>query len=305
VTDDKLAEIAEDKQVVEIKTPATSPGVMSYTKLISQGTYGIVWEAQDEKHGMVAVKIQTTTSREQINAILQEIDMHEHMCHQNNKVVKLYSKLVAEPDYHMVMERMVCSLACLTMPLTEEEVAAVVADTTEALAAIHLEGIAHRDIKPDNLMLSNDGEVKVCDFGLSAFAGDEAQLAGTLVYLPPEVAEEYLFHQDDPSLKADYAMDQWALGITTYELASGRVPFDDPDINVMTEWIHKHPAPRLEGKFSQELCDFVAACLAKDPKLRTPPKELLKMPFLSAQRVSAGRAILKAKSEEYRRSVRQ
>ncbi|PRP76170.1 STE family protein kinase, partial [Planoprotostelium fungivorum] len=259
------------------------------------------------KYGTVAVKIQTPEGKEQANAIMQEIDLHEHMCSQSPKVVQLYRKLIAEPEYHMIMERMTCSLACMVMPLTEEETATVMSDTLEALNVIHIEGVAHRDIKPDNLMLSMEGDVKICDFGLSAFDGDEAQLAGTLVYLPPEVAEEYLFHQNDPTLRAGFAMDLWALGITAYEFVCARVPFEDPDLHVMTEWIYNSPAPRLptEGKFSEELRDFIAQCLTKDPANRPKTADMLLHPFLDHEKVAAGRISLKNRADVYRSTVRR
>eukprot|EP01117_Protostelium_nocturnum_P003008 TRINITY_DN13937_c0_g1_i1.p1 TRINITY_DN13937_c0_g1~~TRINITY_DN13937_c0_g1_i1.p1 ORF type:complete len:439 (+),score=149.05 TRINITY_DN13937_c0_g1_i1:90-1406(+) len=304
----ELAPIAESSEVVEIIKPTVGNGISEYVKLISQGTYGIVWEAIDEVHQTVAVKIQTPGTREQKNAILQEIDLHEHMCHQNPKVVQLFRKFELASDHFMIMERMTCSLACVDLPLSETEVSAVLFDTLEALLAIHKEGICHRDIKPDNLMLSNDGIVKICDFGLSAFDGDSAQLAGTMVYLAPEVAEEYLFRSDKPTLKASFALDIWALGITAAELATSRVPFEDADVTVMSKSIYELPAYRLPDyeNYSSELRDFVSCCLQKDPSQRADVKTLLQHPFLSNKDgIEWGKKALKVRSEKYRTSVRR
>eukprot|EP01117_Protostelium_nocturnum_P012769 TRINITY_DN4725_c0_g1_i1.p1 TRINITY_DN4725_c0_g1~~TRINITY_DN4725_c0_g1_i1.p1 ORF type:complete len:443 (-),score=142.04 TRINITY_DN4725_c0_g1_i1:17-1345(-) len=291
------------KNVLRIVKPQLVSGLVDYNRVLCQGTFGIVWEAVDEKHGNVAVKIQCPSSRETKNCILQEIDIQEHLTSQTTKVVQLYRKFIGENQISIVMEQMVASLMFFKFPFSQEEVATILLDTMEALATIHREGIAYRDLKPDNLLISKDGVVKICDFGLSCFDGDATGLGGTLVYLSPEVAEEFVLRSDNPKLKASGKEDIWAVGITALELATGKVPFDDQDINVVTKHIYENPAPQISKEehpnLSDEFVDFVHQCLQKDPKERPTSDHLLKHPFLSSERVELGRESLKKRIESF------
>ncbi len=128
--------------------------------------------------------------------------------------------------------------------------------------------MVHRDVKPGNVFLTSDGEVKVLDFGIASAAGEAAlttgELLGTPAYLAPE---RVLGHPATP------AADIYALGVVLYELLAGHRPFDDgSDIELAMAHVHAHPAP-LAVVAPSAPPFLVAACeqaMAKDPSARPP-----------------------------------
>jgi serine/threonine protein kinase len=144
------------------------------------------------------------------------------------------------------------------------EAARVVAAVADALEAAHRGGVVHRDVKPGNVFLTSDGEVKVLDFGIASAAGEAAlttgEMLGTPAYLAPE---RVLGHPATP------AADIYALGVVLYELLAGRRPFDGSDIELAMIHVHAHPAPLAPSAPPF----LVAACeqaMAKDPSARPP-----------------------------------
>jgi uncharacterized membrane protein YgcG len=148
------------------------------------------------------------------------------------------------------------------------EAARVVAAVADALEAAHRAGVVHRDVKPGNVFLTSDGEVKVLDFGIASAAGEAAlttgEMLGTPAYLAPE---RVLGHPATP------AADIYALGVVLYELLAGRRPFDDgSDIELAMAHVHAHPAPLALAAPSAPPF-LAAACeqaMAKDPSARPP-----------------------------------
>ena len=156
-----------------------------------------------------------------------------------------------------------------------ETIAAIGAQVARALAVAHAAGIAHRDIKPDNIMLRPDGYVKVLDFGLARQTGESGDsttrtgdgstpgtLMGTMPYMSPEQA------LGDP---AGAASDVFSLGIVLYELTTGRRPFvAESGFAVLNAIVKEHPvAPsRLRGDVSPELEALILSMLSKSPAMR-------------------------------------
>jgi serine/threonine-protein kinase len=148
------------------------------------------------------------------------------------------------------------------------EAAEVVAAVAGALEAAHRAGVVHRDVKPGNVFLTSDGEVKVLDFGIASAAGEAAlttgDLLGTAAYLAPE---RVLGHRATP------AADVYALGVVLYELLAGRRPFEaGSDIELAMAHVNARPAPL--GRLAPGTPDFLAAAcdraMAKDPAARPP-----------------------------------
>jgi eukaryotic-like serine/threonine-protein kinase len=146
------------------------------------------------------------------------------------------------------------------------EASRVVAAVADALEAAHRAGVVHRDVKPGNVFLTSDGEVKVLDFGIASAVGDAAittgDLLGTPAYLAPE---RVLGHPATP------AADIYALGVVLYELLAGRRPFEaGSDIELAMAHVHARPAP-LRQLAPSAPSSLVAACehaMAKDPSAR-------------------------------------
>ena len=151
-------------------------------------------------------------------------------------------------------------------PMAPGEAARVVAAVADALQAAHRAGVVHRDVKPGNVFLTAEGEVKVLDFGIASAAGEAdlttGDLLGTAAYLAPERAL---------GRPATPAADIYSLGVVLYELLAGRRPFEgDSDIELAMAHVNAHPEPL--GLVAPSAPPFlVAACeqaMAKDPAAR-------------------------------------
>ena len=150
-------------------------------------------------------------------------------------------------------------------PRLDPEVARdLVSQAAEALGAAHAVGLVHRDVKPANLLVTPDGQVKVTDFGIARAAGgatltQTGQLVGTPQYLSPEQAE---------GRGATSASDVYALGVVLFECLTGRRPFTG-DTPVATALAHlRQPVPDLPEGVPADLAAITRRALAKDPAER-------------------------------------
>ena len=155
-------------------------------------------------------------------------------------------------------------------PLSAEFTRDVLAQAAAGLDAAHRAGLVHRDVKPGNLLLASDGQVKVTDFGIAHSAGSAALTApgivmGTALYMAPE---RIAGRPGSP------ASDLYSLGIVMYECLSGKPPFRGTSVDVMEAHLHDR-LPPLPGWVPGSLCDLVAKLTAKDPVYRLSDAGLL------------------------------
>lgn len=150
-------------------------------------------------------------------------------------------------------------------PLTLDETAAVVEAVGQALEFAHANGVLHLDIKPDNVLISRDGRVKVADFGVSALSslsGHGAAYGGTIGYMPLE------------QLKGDEvseATDEWALAALAYEALTADNPFDDASVKAAITRLETWEPPSLtsyEAKLPSQLDEILSAALENDASER-------------------------------------
>jgi serine/threonine protein kinase len=146
------------------------------------------------------------------------------------------------------------------------EASRVVAAVADALEAAHRAGVVHRDVKPGNVFLTADGEVKVLDFGIASAAGEAALTTGDLLGTPAYLAPERVLGNH-----ATPAADIYALGVVLYELLAGRRPFETgSDMGLAMAHLHARPTPvRLVAPSAPSF--LVAACeqaMARDPSAR-------------------------------------
>ncbi|MGH6914186.1 MAG: serine/threonine-protein kinase, partial [Geminicoccales bacterium] len=144
------------------------------------------------------------------------------------------------------------------------EMMAMMAKCASALHAAHYAGVIHRDIKPGNILVRDDGEIKIVDFGIARANGQSGltstgQVMGTVAYVSPE----QLYDEELTG-----ASDIYSLGIVAYECLAGRKPFNaDAPAAVIRAQLHEDPAPLPDG-VPMAVKDLIARCLAKEPKDR-------------------------------------
>ena len=156
-------------------------------------------------------------------------------------------------------------------PLRAPQVAALVWGVASALDLAHAHGIVHRDLKPENLFVARrpggNVDLKLLDFGVARFlvdGRDDGQIAGTPQYLAPETVSAQPF---------DHRADVYALGVVSYELLTGHVPFDGDRVGDILHAIASAPLPSLSSwgtPFAPEIEAVVARCLARHPDDRHP-----------------------------------
>lgn len=154
-------------------------------------------------------------------------------------------------------------------PLTMERSAAIMRDVADALAHSHAQGLVHRDVKPSNVMITADGQVKILDFGIAKVVADTAtrltatgMTVGTPAYLSPEQIH---------GTAVDARTDQYSLGCLFYELLTGRPPFTgDSPFAVMNQHLAKDPVPpsALRPQLPGAVDSVVLRALAKQPEQR-------------------------------------
>jgi eukaryotic-like serine/threonine-protein kinase len=198
---------------------------------IGSGAMGVVWQARDERlHRTVAVKqlllapdLSPAQAEEARLRSMREGRIAARLSHPN--AITVYDVVDEDGAPWLIMEYLPSrSLAAViaekgTLPPTD--VARIGAQVAAALVAAHAAGIVHRDVKPANVLLGDDGTVKITDFGISRATGDvtvtaTGMLAGTPAYLAPEVAKGH-----EPTA----ASDVFSLGSTLYTAVEGHSPF--------------------------------------------------------------------------------
>jgi len=152
-------------------------------------------------------------------------------------------------------------------PLGIEQAANITLQVAEGLEAAHKKGIVHRDIKSGNIMVREDGQVRIMDFGLAKVAGEsaltrDAKTMGTVAYMSPEQAR---------GEETDQRTDVWSLGVVLYEMLTGELPFrGERETAIMYAIVHEEPKPlqKLKPGIPIEISKIVEKALKKERNSR-------------------------------------
>jgi serine/threonine protein kinase len=244
-------------------------GRYSLDREIGRGGMGTVWLGRDEVLGrVVAIKrVGAMLGGSSPDLVRAEREARIAARVNHPHVVAVFD-LVQEGDQKWLVMEYVEGMTLAdhiqaSGRLTPSEAAPLLAQAAEALTAAHEAGVVHRDVKPSNILVTPEGQVKLSDFGIARAEADASLTATGLVtgspaYIAPEVASGRL---------ATGASDVWSLGATAFHALSGRPPYDVGDnvLGALYRIVHEEP-PRLED--GGWLTPFVSAAMTRDPALR-------------------------------------
>lgn len=242
---------------------------------IGAGGMANVYLAEDETLGRrVAIKILHQRYAEDsqfVERFLREASAAARLNHPN--IVQVYDRGQAGGSYYIAMEYVdgmtLKDLVRRRGALTEQEVLAYGRQALHALRAAHRNGLVHRDVKPQNMMVDTDGRLKIADFGIARAAADADQglteagsIVGTAQYLSPEQAQGH---------EVAAPSDLYSLGVVMYEMGTGRVPFDgDSPVNVALKHVKDQVTrpTQLNPALSVGLESIILKAMEKDPGMR-------------------------------------
>lgn len=246
---------------------------------IGEGSTGTVCIATDKAlHRQVAVKKMDLRKQQRRELLFNEVVIMRDYHHPN--IVEMYDSFLVDDELWVVMEYL--EGGALTDIVThsrmdESQIATVCSQCLKPLEYLHSQGVIHRDIKSDSILLTADGRVKLSDFGFCAQVSQELpkrkSLVGTPYWMSPEVISRLPYGPE---------VDIWSLGIMIIEMVDGEPPFfNEPPLQAMRR-IRDMPPPKLKNshKVSPRLQGFLERMLVRDPAQRATATELLKHPFL-------------------------
>ncbi|XP_068458189.1 mitogen-activated protein kinase kinase kinase kinase 4 isoform X3 [Clinocottus analis] len=168
--------------------------------------------------------------------------------------------------------------------LKEDWIAYISREILRGLAHLHAHHVIHRDIKGQNVLLTENAEVKLVDFGVSAQLDRTVGRRNTFIGTPYWMAPEVIACDENPDATYDYRSDLWSCGITAIEMAEGAPPLCDMHPMRALFLIPRNPPPRLKSKkWSKKFFSFIEGCLVKNYTQRPPTEQLLKHPYIRDQ----------------------
>jgi len=278
--------------------PSQNPRVFSeryeLNHLIARGGMAEVYRAHDRLLDRpVALKVlfpELSVDRSFVERFRREAQAAANLSDPN--IVPVFDWGEDTGTYFIVMDfidgRPLSSILKTAGPLSAERSADVGAHVAAALGYAHKHGVIHRDVKPGNVLITDEGRVKVTDFGIARAINTEESLTqtgavmGTATYFSPEQAE---------GIGVDARSDLYSLGVVLFEMVTGRPPFmGDTPVAVASKHVRENPpTPReINPSVPPDLEAIILKCLAKSPEYRYATGDDLRVDLL---RFREGRAV--------------
>ncbi|XP_022097280.1 mitogen-activated protein kinase kinase kinase kinase 5-like isoform X3 [Acanthaster planci] len=253
---------------------------------IGSGTYGDVYKAKMVADGnLAALKVIKVDPGDDVEIIQKEIAIMKECRHKN--IVMYFGSYSRRDKLWIAMEYCgggsLQDIYHMTGPLTEEQIAYVCQETLHGLNYLHTLNMMHRDIKGANILLTDDGDCKLADFGVSAQITQTTMkrksFIGTPYWMAPEVAAV------ERTGGYNSQCDIWAVGITAIELAELQPPMFDLHpmraLYLMSKKNFVPPKLKEQTKWSGNFHGFLKSALTKNPKKRPLAEKLLRHPFFT------------------------
>ncbi|TNJ29201.1 Kinase, NEK [Giardia muris] len=270
--DRRRAILESIQQVDEYPDLPDKLSMYELTGTIGRGGYGTIYSAYHPVHGVCVLKVieYEEMSDETIECLRRELAVIPAIKHPH---ILEYYDVDEDMEYELAYIAMVWCSRTLLDEIRERrmrknrfsdlEIWRCMKDLSSGLVCLHGKGFIHGDLKPGNVFVTGDGRYVLADFGLIRDLNesiDSTIVAGTEMYMAPELFE--------PDTTYSKAIDTWALGVISYELARGVVPFADSDAAV-----HSQP-PSIKGR-SPQLISLIFGLLNKDPDMRPTAEAIL------------------------------
>ncbi|XP_076804938.1 misshapen-like kinase 1 isoform X1 [Clavelina lepadiformis] len=282
----------DDIDLANLRDPA---GIFELVEVVGNGTYGQVYKGRHVKTGqLAAIKVMDVTEEEE-EEIKLEINMLKKYSEHRN-IATYYGAFVKktlpghDDQLWLVME--FCGAGSVTdlvkatkgNTLKEDWIAYICREILKGLQHLHKHKVIHRDIKGQNVLLTENADVKLVDFGVSAQLDKTIGRRNTFIGTPYWMAPEVIACEQNASATYDYRSDIWSLGITAIEMAEGSPPLCDMHPMRALFLIPRNTPPRLrEKKWTMRFQSFVEKTLIKNYHQRSNTDDLLKHPFIKEQ----------------------
>ncbi|KAI0812537.1 kinase-like domain-containing protein [Irpex lacteus] len=253
---------------------------------LGEGAGGAVYKVRDKRTGVIMARKTITTLEAPMKQLIRELKIISSTSHVN--IVHFYGAFISPSSSEVSVLMEFCeggSLESVGKRMRQigarvgEKVAGHLAEgILQGLNYLHSQKTIHRDIKPPNVLLTREGVVRLCDFGVSGelVNSNAGTFTGTSLYMAPERLS---------GLQYNIRSDVWSTGITLLELITNRFPFpnDLAQIELMM-YITQNEPPELEDEedivYSPEMKAFIKSALTRDPAARPTPKDLLSHPWI-------------------------
>ena len=276
------------------QTSRVLSGRYELSHLVARGGMAEVYRAHDRMLDRpVALKVlfpELSVDRSFVERFRREAQAAANLSHPN--IVPVFDWGEDGGTYFIVMEfvdgRPLSAILRTAGPLHPDRAVEIGADVAGALAYAHRHGVVHRDVKPGNVLITDEGTVKVTDFGIARAVNTEESLTqtgavmGTATYFSPEQAE---------GMGVDSRSDIYSLGVVLFEMVTGRPPFiGESPVAVASKHVRENaPSPRdINPGVPPDLEAIIAKCMAKSPDYRYATGDDLRVDLL---RFREGRAV--------------